>query len=328
MTDDQIDYDSLLKNYTIGGLVHGQYRLSQQNQMLVGIQLQRDRMNKKPDIDELWDNHFAITGSLFFQDDYRSLKNTLITLGVGYHFHRTESGNSNGKISPMASLQQLLPNNWRLFSSYSHTYRFPTLHHLYSQASGNPKLLPESAVKFELGVNKTFFFFSQDQYCSVDLALFYNEMTDLIYRAIRSLRYNNVSQATMQGIEVRTNWSLNRYLSGEFSYSYIAFPQSALKINDYIPANKFRIMLTGRTDFGMKLNFEAAYVGERQFFYMSNFVLNLQEYFVLNVNLIQEVTKNIAAWLEASNLLDKYYEEEFGYPQPGRQIMGGIRLSF
>ena len=56
--------------------------------------------------------------------------------------------------------------------------------------------------------------------------------------------------------------------------------------------------------------------------------LSTSSKFVHNVNLIQEVTKHITARLEVSNLLDKYYEEEFGYPQLGRQIMGGIRLTF
>jgi outer membrane receptor protein involved in Fe transport len=86
-------------------------------------------------------------------------------------------------------------------------------------------------------------------------------------------------------------------------------------------------MLTGKTGFGTTLNYEAAYIDERQFYYTSSYVINLDSYFVHNVNVIQAITKNISARLEVSNLLDKYYEEEFGYPQPGRQIMGGIRLS-
>ncbi|UCE07816.1 MAG: TonB-dependent receptor, partial [bacterium] len=225
-------------------------------------------------------------------------------------------------------LQQQLLGKWKLFSSYSHTVRFPTLHHLYSQTSGNSKLQPEFADKFELGINKIFFFSNRDQYCSVDLALFYNKMSDMIYRATRSLHYINVSQATTQGVEVRTNWSLSQYLGGEFSYSFIDFPQSVLEITDYLPANKLRFMLTGKTGFGTTLNYEVAYVDDRQFYYTSNFVLTLPDYFIHNLNFIQEVTKKINARLEVSNLLDNYYEEEFGYPQPGRQIMGGIRLSF
>jgi outer membrane cobalamin receptor len=328
MDDDQIDYDSLLKNFTMGGLVHGEYQLSQQHHLLAGVQFRQDQMEKKADLDEPWEDHFSLTGSLFLQDDFQPWKNTTLTLGVGYHFHQTETENTSGRFAPMVSFQQQLPGEWKLFSSYSHTVRFPVLHQLYSQTSGNPELQPEYADKLELGINKILFFSNLDQYCSVDLALFYNKMSDMIYRATRSLRYINISQATMQGVEVRTNWSLNKYLAGELSYSFIDFPQSVLEINDYLPANKLRLMLTGKTGFGTTLNYEAAYLDERQFYYTSNYVIALPDYFVHNVNLVQEVTKNITARLEVSNLLDEFYEEEFGYPQPGRQIMGGIRLSF
>jgi len=328
MAKDQIDYDSLLENFTIGGLIQGEYRPAPKHLLLAGIQFRQDQMNKKPDLDAPWDNHFALTGSLFLQDDFQPWKYTTLTLGLGYHFHQTETENTSGKFAPMVSLQQQLPGNWKLFSSYSHTVRFPTLHHLYSQTSGNPELKPEHADKLEIGINKIFLISNQHQYGSVDLALFYNKMSDMIYRATRSLRYINIAQATMHGVEIRTSWSLNHYLAGEFSYSYIDFPQSAMEITDYLPTNKVRIGLTGKTGFGTTLNYEAAYMDERQFYYTNSYVINLNSYFVHNLNVIQAITKNITARLEVSNLLDKYYEEEFGYPQPGRQIIGGIRLEF
>ncbi len=328
MTDDQVEWNSLLKNFTTGGIVYGQFHLSEHHQLLAGFQFRQDRIKKKANVDKPWEDHFALTGSLFLQDDFKPWENTILTMGMGYHFHRTEIGNSNGKFTPMASLQHQLKGKWKMFASFSHTIRFPTLHRLYSQTSGNPELRPESAGKIELGVNKIFLFTNTDQYFSMDIAVFYNKMNDLIYRATRSLRYKNISQATMQGLEIRTNWSLNRYIAGEFSYSFIDFPQSALEITDYLPANKVRIGLTGKTGFGTMLNYEAAYFDERQFYYTSTYMIALPGYFVHNVNIIQELTKNLCFRLEGSNLLDEYYEEEFGYPQPGRQIIGGIRLSF
>ncbi len=328
MTKDQVEWNSLLKNFTIGGLIHGHYRPSKKHQLLAGIQFRQDRIRKKADEDKPWEDHFALTGSLFLQDDFQPWKNTTLTLGVGYHFHQIDIGNANGKFSPMLSLQQQFPDNWKLFSSYSHTVRFPTLHKLYGQTSGNPELRPESADKIELGFNKIFFFRNRDQYFSADLALFYNKMNDLIYRTTRSLRYKNISQAAMQGVEVRTNWSLHKYFAGEFSYSFIAFPQTVQDVKDYLPTNKVRLMFNITTDFGTTLNYEVNFIDDRQFYYTREFEVTLPDYFVHNVNIIQALTKGISLRLEGTNLLDKYYEEEFGYPQPGRQIMGGIRVSF
>ncbi|MDZ7358927.1 MAG: TonB-dependent receptor [candidate division KSB1 bacterium] len=326
MRDDQIDYDSLLENITLGGLMHGEYRLSSQHHLLTGIQFRKDLMEKKADLEEPWEDHFAMTGSIFLQDDFQPWKKTTITAGVGYHFHRTESKNSTSRFAPMISLQQELPGAWKLFSSYSHAIRFPVLHQLYSATSGNPELQPENADKFELGINKIFQFSDPNRYCSVDLAVFYNKMDNMIYRATRSLRFKNLAQATMQGAEVRFDWSIHRFLGGEFCYSYIDVPRSAPEISDYLPANKLRLMVNLKTDFRTNLNYEMGYVDTRHFYYSSVFAVTLPAYFVHNINISYELTKKINMRLEASNLFDAQYEEEFGYPQPGRQIIGGLRL--
>ncbi len=328
MREDHIEWNSLLENITVGGLIHGEWRLFQRHQLLTGIQFRQDQMNKKADVDEPWEDHFVLTGSLFLQDEVQPGKNTTLILGTGYHFHQNDTPKNNARFAPMVSIQQQLPGKWKLFSSYSHSVRFPTLHHLYSQTSGNPDLKPENTDKYELGVTKIFLFSNRDQYCSVDLALFYNEMKDLIYRTTRSFRYKNISRAAMQGFEFRANWSLNQYISGELGYSYIDIPRSALEINDYLPKHKARISLTGRTGFGTTVNYETAYFDEREFSYASNLVERLPRYLVHNFNINQQITKYLALRLDASNVTDEYYEEEFGYPQPGRQIMGGLRLTF
>ncbi len=153
MSERQIDYDSVLENFTIGGLIHGEYNLSQLHHLLAGIEFRRDLMNKKADLDEPWDDHATVTGSVFLQDDFQFWKNTSFVLGLGYFIHQTETEHLNVNLAPMVSFQQQLPNKWKLYSSYSHSVRFPTLHHLYSLSSGNPKLNPEYADKCEVGVN-------------------------------------------------------------------------------------------------------------------------------------------------------------------------------
>ncbi|MFZ5518946.1 MAG: TonB-dependent receptor plug domain-containing protein [Candidatus Zhuqueibacterota bacterium] len=328
MDEDYIDYDSLLENFTTGGLVQGEYFPSPRHHLLVGVQFRRDQMDKKPDLNEPWENHFASTGSFYAQDDFKPWEKTLVTLGVGYFYHRTEVGPGSGNVTPMASIQQQLWHDWNLFASYSQAVRFPTLHQLYSVTSGNSELQPEYANKFELGVKKIFGSSHPHRFLSVDLALFYNELEDMIYRSSRSLRYKNISRSTMQGVEFRMNYSVNRYVSGELSYSFIDFPQPTMEIDEYLPANKFRGMVTVKSNVGTKLSYEAAYVDERLFYYTSTFFTVMPDFYIHNVNVSQEITQWLSVRLEVSNLLDKYYEEEFGYPQPGRQVLGGIRFIF
>ncbi len=173
-----------------------------------------------------------------------------------------------------------------------------------------------------------FLFSHRDQYCEFDWALFYNEMKNLIYRATRSFRYKNISQASMFGFELNLTWSVHKFLSGECGYSYIDFDQSTTELNDYVPQHKVHLILTSRTGFGTVINYEAAYVDERVFMYGSNSVSSLPDYLIQNINFSQALSKYLTVRLEVSNVTDEYYEEEFGFPQPGRQIMGGVKLSF
>ncbi len=157
-SDDQLDYDSVLENWTLGGSAETRAEIGDSHKMQWGVHFRRDLMNKKPDADEPWVSHFHYTGSGFIEDRYSPWKRTTLTLGLGYHVFDTESKDGwTTYWSPMMSLNQALPYQVYVHASWANAIRFPTMHQLYGESSGNEDLKPESADKMEIGLERFLF---------------------------------------------------------------------------------------------------------------------------------------------------------------------------
>jgi outer membrane receptor protein involved in Fe transport len=55
---------------------------------------------------------------------------------------------------------------------------------------------------------------------------------------------------------------------------------------------------------------------------------NLDDYTLVNLKIDQDLLKGrLNFYLGADNIFDEDYEESYGFPQPGRFIYGGVRIS-
>ncbi len=326
MRYDQIDYDSRLENWTAGGILDGKILYGNNHQFHGGLNFKRDLMNKKSDLDQPWHSHTTYTGSIFLQDDYKFWKRTEFTIGVNYNFFQSEAENSfSSRICPLISIKQEFWQQFQCYATYANTIRFPTLHHLYSETSGNPRLKPEQADKIEIGLQKFLLFDNQFRYGSIELIYFYNNLKNLIYRESKSYRYKNIARSKIQGGELRSIWSFNRYFAGEIGYGYTQVHGSSTELMEYIPTNKFRLQLNAKTGFGTNLNYEFGYFDERITFVTTKM---LPAYFVHNINISQQITSHFKIRLELSNFTDTHFEEELGYPAPGANVIAGLSWTF
>lgn len=325
MRDDQVNWDSKLENWTVGGHMDGKMNAWRNHRLHTGLNFRRDLMNKKPDLDEIWLSHYVYTGTAFVQDNFQPWEKTEVTVGASYNLFGTENDNSfTNKLCPMASVRQSLPLELQVRASYANAIRFPTLHKLYSEGSGNPDLKAEEANKYEIGVERHFTFDNALRSVSLEAVFFHNDLKNLIYRASRSYRFQNIGEAKLQGWELRTNVELSHYLSGDVSYGRIDPGESSEELLEDVSPNKIRIHLSGKTSFGMEAHYEFNYFDERTT-YVSD--LLLPDYEVHSVNVSQRVGEHLKVHFKVFNLLDTYYEEELGYPQPGRQFFGGVTLT-
>lgn len=325
MNDDKINFDSELESWTAGVSFESKFSLFDIHHFHVGLNYKRDLMNKKSNTDMPWITNLTYTGNLFLQDYFKLWENTNITLGLSYLYFNVEEGQTKNKISPMISLSQYLFTNFRIYTSYANAVRVPTLFQLYSETSGNPNLKPEEANKIETGIEWYLFINDQDRYLSLQLAWFYNDLKNLIYRASSSYRFQNISEATLYGAEVQSVFNYNRYLSAELGYAYLNSRDSSTEILEEVPQNKIYFRLGIRTDLRISLNYELNYFDERTTYVLSK---KLDSYLLHNLNISYQLLEFLKLRAELNNITDVYYEEELGYPSAGRTFIFGATLIF
>jgi outer membrane cobalamin receptor len=129
----------------------------------------------------------------------------------------------------------------------------------------------------------------------------------------------------LAGIELLTTFSYNQYLSADFSFGYLNSPGSDREILEHIPKKKFRLGFTGKTKFGFQLNYELSYFDKRITYIVTK---NLESYMVHNLNMSYDLTAYLKVRADFMNLTDENFEEELGYPSPGRMIIFGVSVSF
>jgi len=324
MSCDRINYDSKLENWTLGGSVSLEGELGDRHLIRAGAAFKRDLMNKKPDLDEVWYSRRIHTGNIFAEDRLDLWDSGDITLGAGYSLYSSENEEaSRGRFCPMASIGQELPLGLKGRAAFSREVRFPTLHHLYSQSSGNEDLKPEEAVKLEFGLER-WLVSGEDLFASLEVAYFHNELRNLIYRASRSYRYVNIGEAVIAGLEARMEWSLFEYLSGRVSYAFIDREASTGELMEELPSDKFQLLVSAAAPFGLELVYQFGAFGRRTT-YVPGFYL--ESYNVHNLRAVQKITSNLDLRAGLSNILDEDFQEELGFPAAGRQFRAGLTYS-
>ncbi len=339
MREDQIAWDSKLENWTIGGLADAKITAWRKHWIQLGLSFKRDVMNKRPDLDDPWEYHHIYNGTMYFQENYRPWDKTEIAVGMSDNFFGAETEESSiNKLCPMASVRQGLPWELRIHASYAYSIRFPVLHHLYSEGSGNPELKPEEADKYEIGLERDFQFDEIPLKISSEIAFFHNELTNLIYRESRSYRFKNIdTMAFLQGWELRTRFEFSHYVSGDFGYGRvdddlfgINRKHSSDVLLEELAPQRLRVVISGQTDFGMEANYELNYFGLTRFDERTTYMPDwrLPQYEIHSAMISQEIGKLLRLHVRVYNLFDEDYQEELGYPSPGRQFFAGMTWSF
>ena len=320
MSDEAVEWDSKLENITAGGTAGIEGELSARHRLHAGLAFKYDAMDKKPDLDEPWVSHHITTGSVFLEDRIVPWPAAALTAGVqGAYFATEESGSAKGALLPTIALRQTLPLKIEARAAWSRAVRFPTLHTLYSETTGNPDLRPERADKFEAGIER--WLLGERSHLAVEASWFYNDLTDLIYRPSSSQQFRNVLESVLSGVEatLRAGWS--DLFTVEAGYVWIDTGASTAEIVEELAPNRLSIAATARVPFGTRIRYDFSAVDERTT-YVPGFALAPYRYH--SVTLSQTVAGGLTLHLELFNLTDADYEEELGYPAPGRQFSAGF----
>lgn len=320
LSDDNLEFDSLLENWTLGGSLDGTMNLGNGQHIRAGMQIRRDLMNKKPDTDEPWYSHHHLTASAFAEGVAVHRSGTALTVGLGAHFFSTENNPSGiAHLSPMISLAGKLPFSVLASASWANAIRFPTMHMLYSATSGNEDLKPEEADKFEIGAERPIVTGRWNGL--IRTAVYYNRLKNMIYRASRTYRYANIENASLRGWEAGMRWQYGTAVSAEVNYARVFASGSSSEMMEELPEHRWSAQLYARTKFGLEITY-----GYNRFSARTTYLASvwLSAYATHDLTLIQAIRNGLKLRLRVANALDANFQEELGYPGPGRQVFAGF----
>jgi iron complex outermembrane receptor protein len=224
-------------------------------------------------------------------------------------------------LDPSLGLWFTVAKPLRLRLAASRATRFPTLRDLYSIDSGNPDLKPEKAVKLEAGVE-----WQISRYLQTTVDLFRNNVKDLIERKGRGYTYSNLDQVILQGIETGIRGRLMGRVDFSVDYAYLdAYEQNTEYWLPYRPSHKVDYSVSYLLKFGLSVYLSGQYVSRRVTPHPESELLS--PYFVTSLKLSQKIFNRFHPFIEIKNLFDENYEEEKGFPVPGRASLVGMKIT-
>jgi len=208
--------------------IEARYRRNFNNQLVtLGVEHRRNKLEER--LNRTFSSGENETSSIFLQDEIQ-LSSALYGL-VGLRYD--DNSDFGGQLSPRASLIYSLDANTNLKASVSRGFRAPTLSELNAtllkkggrrRFEPNPDLEPEDSTSFEVGIKSDYGSFRGG------LTGFYNQIDDLIAPVLEGgsdtnqdpsiFRYQNISEATLQGFEAEGSFQLPKgfALAGNFTY--------------------------------------------------------------------------------------------------------------
>jgi outer membrane cobalamin receptor len=312
----------LHKNYATGGDLQVNSAIGNAHLLTGGLEAIEDRVNSTAT-----GVHQATRGALYLQDEIEVARPLTATLGLRYDYHSTYQD----QINPRAGLLLRLPGEFRIRASVARSYRAPTFNDLYWPAdafvAGNPNLQPEKAWSYELGGEKKF-----GDLAVFKVAGFYRDVTDLIRWAPGTdfvWRPTNVQTAHIWGGETELIFYPWKGLTIPLNYSYLdPRDESTGEPITNKPKHIINAGVDYVTPFGLKSSLKGRYV---QYYVNNTSTLN-RDYFVLDARLgyefkIYQKFKG-EGFISLTNILNRDYQINEGFPMPPQSLNGGVSIAF
>ena len=318
-SDERLNWYSTHDNWALGFNLDINYKVSKNKQISFTTQVRSESISRQADRDEPWLYNRLVSGStvLGYAQTISGWFSVYLSLNTSYLTHG-QFDDIQSVLNPQLGFQTSLNDNVALRFSILRSSRFPTVHELYSQSSGNSELKSENATKVDFGLDITQFF-KQD----FKTTLFYSKSKDLIYRKGKGFKYQNRASSYTRGIELSLNGNLTR-ISYNSSYTFTDSKDGETDNRlEEIPRHRFFMMLNYNPGLGINLGLSFLSVSERPWY--DNYTV--PSYATFNGQFSKQLGNHLLFYVNVDNIFDTFYYEEYGFSMPGRQISTGIKLT-
>ena len=224
----------------------------------------------------------------------------------------------------------------RLKANVGTAFRPPSLCELNKACYGNPDLKPETSLNWDAGLEQDLL----DKKVTGGVLYFDNRFSNLIQwdpSANGGLgNVENVSSAVARGIESFLEWKPWDVLAVRANYTFdqthgLYNATSGQQTNDALllrPKNKGNFDIDYHILPDVTTHLNVLVVGNRSSFDVNGAVVNVPGYVLVNVSGNYEVTQNITLFARLDNLLNKQYQQVWGYGALGFTGIGGVNVTY
>jgi outer membrane cobalamin receptor len=320
--EEDILFDSRIHSQTLGGNIAVRASLPGDHAVHGGVRYRNDMVQRQPHTDREWMTHRYQSASLFVETVLGLWGRGTVTLGLSrlWFSHPTALGDT-WKLCPMVGLTYSVAPRIQFTAGASRVLRFPSARQLFSEASGNPDLLPEEAWKVESGLIALLPDAFDNTSIRIEALMHWSELKDLIYRASSAHRFSNISSARLYGAEFRLTARYHEALEFDLSYDHLLRDTRSVAVLRNVAPRILRSAwqysigkLTVRHEYGTYDTRETL---------RSEFPL-LPGYSTHSAMLSFRLSGQFRLRVRVNNLFDKDYQEELGYPAAGRSFIAGM----
>ncbi len=266
----------------------------------------------------------ARTNSAYLQDSINIGDTFFATVGARIDDHEEFGSETTYRIAPAYLIEE---TGTKLKGSWGTGFKAPTLFQLFSEF-GDPDLDPERSKGWDVGVEQHL---AGDR-LMVGATYFHNTFDDLIDFNPATSTYFNIDRARTRGVELTGAVRATDDLSFRATYTRQDTEdrntgESLLRRPEDQVSFDVNYTLRRKTN----LNLNVVYVGRREDMDFNVFPaerVDLSSYMLVNLAAVHDVSDRFQLFGRIENVLDKDYQEVFGFGTPGRGFFGGVTVRF
>ena len=255
----------------------------------------------------------------YLQDQIKLFDRSFTTLGVRYDDNNRFGGHETWRANELYTIKE---TGTRLKGSYGTGFKAPTLNQLYDTIynTGNINLKPETSRGWDVGVEQDVF----KKFSTVGISYFENAFSNLIQADAATYVNQNVSKAKTNGIETFMEMRPLTDLTLRSTYTY----QDAKDLdtgNQLLrrPRNKASFDTDYRFLEKAHVHVNVLMVGQK-----ADYASTVAGYVMLNLSGSYDIHKYVQVFGRIDNVLNKQYEEVYGYGTSSVAGYGGVKVSY